>query len=137
MRLWWIASAAVGLALTVGWSVRAASADKRPVVKALRHVPGKAKSQVMRATGATAWGFAISAIFGAVLGTAIVGSVLMHTLGTLPGLAAFAAFVALAVVGPKGILRFYFDQLDMDRRAAAYRARHAAEAGGAAAAHAA
>jgi hypothetical protein len=74
----------------------------------------------------------LTLIFGAVLGTAIVGSVLMHTLGTLPGLAAFAVFVAFAVVGKRGLLRFYFNQLDMDQRAAAYGARQALDASAAA-----
>ncbi len=66
----------------------------------------------------------LTVIFGAVLGSAIVASLLMHQLGTLVGLAVFAAVAALGIVGPKGILPWFFRRLDVDARAARSSAAH-------------
>lgn len=66
----------------------------------------------------------LTLIFGAVLGTAILASVLMHQLGTALGLLVFLPVVAFGVVGKKGLLHWYFTQLDMDCRAKAYAAKH-------------
>ena len=71
---------------------------------------------------------ALTMIFGVVLGSAVVASVLMHQLGTAAGLVSFAVFLAVAVVGPKGLLRWFFNQLDMDARARA-RSRHTSVGG--------
>jgi hypothetical protein len=59
----------------------------------------------------------LSMIFGVVLGSAVLASVLMHTLGTAVGAAGFVAIGAFAIVGRKGLLHWYYTQLDMDVRA--------------------
>ncbi len=85
-------------------------------------------SREKQASAVTFAALVLSLVFGAILGSAIVASVLMHQLGTLLGLAAFAVFAGVAVVGPKGILRWYFRLLDVDARAAALSDRPPAQA---------
>lgn len=67
---------------------------------------------------------ALTAVFGVALGSAVVASLLMHRLGVLPGLAVFALFAWLAVLGPRGAYRAIFDRFDMDARGRAFGAAH-------------
>ena len=56
--------------------------------------------------------FMLTLIFGVVLGTAIMASLLIHVLGWSLGVLAFALLGGVGVVGPKGLLHAFWQHLD-------------------------